>query len=188
MRNYVERAKDFVEQIFPYISECRHPWDTRQHVLMFNADFTRNVQVRSGLARIALITSDYVVKYDYDPEEAESIGGCDNECILYEWAKTEGFGYLFAEITPFRYENRIFYIMPRIRGIGSGRYYAEHYMNDKEKDFCRRYRVTDLHTDNYGFRNGKVCVIDYACHLSYESSSGYDCYYENRTNPDELSE
>ena len=188
MRNYVERAKDFVEQIFPYINECRHPWDTRQHVLIFNADFTRNVQVRSGLSRIALITSDYVVKYDYDPEEVESIGGCQNECDLYEWAKTEGFGYLFAEITPFRYENRTFYIMPRIRGIGSGRYYAEHYMNDKEKDFCRRYRVTDLHTDNYGFRKGKVCVIDYACHLSYESTSGYECYYENRTNPDELSE
>lgn len=185
MRNYVERAKDFVEQIYPYICTCTNPWDVRQRVLIFNANFTRAVKVGSGLSRIALITSDYVVKFDYDPEEVESIGGCDNEYELYYEAKAEGFDYLFAKITPYEYQGREFYIMPRIRGIGSGRYYAEHYMNDEEKDFCRRYRITDLHTENYGFRNGKVCLIDYACHLSYESSDEYDCYYNNRTNPDE---
>lgn len=181
MRSYIERAKDFIEQVYPFICECKNPWEIRQHILIFNADFTRAVKVGSGLSRIALITSDYVVKFDYDPEEVESIGGCENELELFSWAKHEGFDYLFAEITSFFYEDRYFYIMPRIYGIGSGRHYAEHYMTDSEKDFCRRYKITDLHTENYGFRNGKVCLVDYACHLSYASSSDYDCYYDNRS-------
>ena len=181
MRNYIERAKDFIEQVYPYISVCRNPWDARNRIKMFNADFNRKVEVSSGLSRIALITSDYVVKFDYDPDEVASIGGCESEMELYATAKREGFDYLFAEITAFSYNGRCFYIMPRIRGIGSGRHYAENYMTLAEKDFCRRYRVTDLHTENYGFRRGHVCVIDYACHLSYEDSSDYDCYYENRT-------
>lgn len=183
MRNYIERAKDFIEQVYPYVAVCRNPWDAKNRIKMFNTDFDRKVIVSSGLSRIALITSDYVVKFDYDLEEVESIGGCENECELYYWAKQEGFAYLFAEITPYSYNHRLFYIMPRIRGVGSGLCYAENYMNDKEKDFCRRHRITDLHTENYGFRKGRVCIVDYACNLDYASSSEYDCYYDNRTSP-----
>ena len=183
MRDYVERAKDFVEQIFPYISECMNPWKVGGFIRQFNADFDRKVIVRSGLSRIALITSDYVVKFDYDPEEVDSIGGCMNEMELYAQAKAEGFAYLFAEITPFKHEGRMFFIMPRIRGIGSGDRYAEDYMTSAEKNFCRVHKLTDLHTQNYGFRKGHVCIVDYACNLDYASSSEYDCYYDNRTSP-----
>lgn len=174
MRDYIERAKDFVEQIFPYISECMNPWRLSGCVDSFNIDFDRKVVLKHGLSRIALITSDYVVKFDYDPDEIDSIGGCANELELYEIAQKEGFAYLLAEITPFMHEGRMFYIMPRIRGIGSGRHYAERYMSNAEKEFCRRHRISDLHTSNYGFRHGHVCLVDYACHLSYESD--YDCY------------
>ena len=179
MRSYIERAKDFIEQIFPYINNCTNPWDTCQRVLVFNTNFARSVKVSNGLSRIALITSDYVVKFDYDPYEVESIGGCDDEYELYYEARAEGFDYLFAKITPYKYRDREFYIMPRIRGIGSGRYYAEHYMNDEERDFCRRHRISDLHTNNYGFRNGKICVVDYACKSSYDSE--YECYLEDNS-------
>ena len=179
MRDYVERAKDFVEQVYPYITNCMSPWQMNGFIRQFNADFDRKVIVRSGLSRIALITSDYVVKFDYDPEEVDSIGGCMNEMELYAEAEKEGFAYLLAEITPFLYSGRMFFIMPRIRGIGSGHHYAENYMTPAEKDFCRRHRITDLHTSNYGFRHGHVCLVDYACHLSYESD--YDCYYDNQT-------
>jgi hypothetical protein len=183
MRNYVERAKDFVEQVYPYIANCMSPWKMNDFIHQFNADFDRKVIVRSGLSRIALITSDYVVKFDYDPDEVESIGGCYNEMAVYDMAQREGFAYLFAQITPFPYSGRTFFIMPRIRGIGSGNRYAEDYMTPSEKDFCRRHRITDLHTENYGFRKGHVCIVDYACNLDYESSSEYDCYYDNRTAP-----
>ena len=156
MRSYIERAKDFVEQVYPYIAPCKNPFDARQRILMYNTDFTRNVQVRSGLSRIALITSDYVIKFDYDKDEVEYIGGCNNEMELFDYAKREGFDYLFAEITAFPYKDYNFYIMPRIHGIGSGRYNAENYMTNEEKDFCRRYKITDLHYENYGFRKGKI--------------------------------
>jgi len=183
MRDYVERAKDFIEQIFPYIDGCMSPWQMRDYIRKFNADFDRKVIVRSGLSRIALITSDYVVKFDYDEEEVDSIGGCMNEMEMYATAEAEGFAYMFAKITSFLYNERLFFIMPRIRGIGSGNRYAEYYMSDAEKDFCRRHKITDLHTENYGFRKGHVCIVDYACNLDYASTSDYDCYYDNRTSP-----
>jgi hypothetical protein len=182
MRSYVDRAKDFIEQVFPYIDPCQNPRDARQRILMFNANFNRKVIVSSGLSRIALITSDYVVKFDYDPEEVECIGGCENEIEIYAHATEEGFEYLFAKLTPYTYNNRTFYIMPRIYGIGRGQNYAEHYMTHEERNFCRKYRISDLHFNNYGFRNGHVCLVDYACHLSYESD--YDDYRDEQTNPD----
>ena len=179
MRDYTERAKDFIGQVYPYIANCGSPYKMGGFIRKFNADFDRKVIVRSGLSRIALITSDYVVKFDYDPEEVDSIGGCENELELYSWAEREGFAHLLAKITPYSYHQRMFYIMPRIRGVGSGRYYAEKYMTEAEKEFCRKHKITDLHTENYGFRKGHVCLVDYACHLSYES--GYDDYLENQT-------
>lgn len=169
MRSYIERAKDFIEQVYPYISECYNPWDMRNLIKNFNKTFDRKVIVSNGLSRIALITSDYVVKFDYDLDEVDNIGGCNNEVELYKTAKREGFAYMFAEITPYFYHNRMFYIMPRIRGIGSGRMYAENYMDYPERHFCERYHITDLHSNNYGFRNNKICLVDYACHLSYDS-------------------
>lgn len=178
MRSYEERAKDFIKQVFPYISSCQKPWEISRRIEMFNEDFDRKVVVSSGLSRIALITSDYVVKFDYNPDEVACIGGCDNEVALYNLAEREGFAYLFAKITMFVYRGRYFYIMPRIRGIGSSWHYAEYHMTIEERAFCRRHRITDLHEENYGFRKGHVCVIDYACHDSCDSD--YDCYFANR--------
>ena len=185
MRSYIERAKDFIEQVYPYIRECMNPWAIHSRIELFNETFDRKVKVASGLSRIALITSDYVVKYDYDKEEVESIGGCENEEELYALAVREGVASLFAKTTRYEFADRVFYIMPLVRGVGSGRWYAEHYMNNEEKEFCRRYKVTDLHTNNYGFVKGKVCIVDYACHLDEESDSGYDCYIDNQSSPDE---
>ena len=186
MRSYIERAKDFIEQIYPYIEGNMCPGYIRECINRFNTTFDRKVIVRHGLSRIALITSDYVVKFDYDADEVESIGGCENELELYSRAEREGFAYLFAKITSYTFHNYIFYIMPRIKGIGSGRGYAEDYMTPSEKDFCRRYKITDLHTSNYGFRNNHVCLVDYACHLSYDNSSDYEFYYDNRTSASDL--
>lgn len=169
MRNYIDRARDFIKQIFPYIENSYSPWDVERQIYKFNNDFNRKVIVRSGLSRVALITSDYVIKFDYDKNEVESIGGCDNELDIYWQAKHEGFAYLFAEINAIIYNNRCFFIMPKVNGIGSGIHYAEHYMTEEEKDFCRRHRISDLHRNNYGFRRGHVCLVDYACHLSYET-------------------
>ena len=173
MRSYIERAKDFVKQVYPFICDCEYPWTVGQQMIQFNRDYNRKVLVSSGVARIALITSDYVVKFDYDPDEVEYVGGGEAEVELYERAKRDGFAYLLAEVTRFEYEGRRFYIMPRIRGIDPDRWeYADYYMTDEEQEWCDRVELSDLHSSNYGFRNGKVCIIDYACRkYSFSSSS-----------------
>lgn len=188
MRSYIERAKDFIHQVYPYIHECENPWDVRDQIHAFNDCNNRKVMVGNGLARIALITSDYVVKYDYDKSEAECIGGCENEMDIYYLAMREGVEQLFAPITQYYYESRYWYIMPRVRGIGSGGWYAEHYMTKQEKEFCRRHKITDLHSNNYGFVRGHVCLVDYACHLEEETEDSYDFYYNNRTPYEERKE
>ena len=175
MRSYIERAKDFIAQIFPYVGKWENPWDIINDIDDFNKQNSRKVIMKHGIARIALITSDYVVKYDFDKDEVEEVGGCEAEVELYAEAVKDGFAYLFAEITPYCYHGRNFYIMPRIRGInGDGWYYADHYMTDEENEWCDDHHLSDLHCNNFGFRNGKVCIIDYACHLSEASESESD--------------
>ena len=172
MRNYVERAQDFIKQIFPYIDNWNNPFDIVDDIENFNEENNRKVIMRHGLSRIALITSDYVVKYDFDPSEVECIGGCEAEVKLYSQAVQDGFAYLFAEITHYPYRGHDFYIMPRIRGInGDSWNYADYYMTDEENAWCDEHSLSDLHCNNYGFRNGKICIVDYACHLEEESES-----------------
>ena len=172
MRTYEERAKDFVKMIFPLIEDCVNVYDFFHAVEMFNRVYTRKVRCNHGIARVAFISSDYVVKMDYDPCEVASVGGGENELKIYAIAEKEGFAYLFAKVTPYDYKGRRFYIMPRIHGIGKYEYeYADEHMTDAENEFCNRHHITDLHCNNYGFRNGHVCIIDYACSLDYVSDS-----------------
>lgn len=175
MRNYVERAKDFIKEIYPYLDgEWYCPWDVEKRVNVFNAENNRKVKTSSGISRIALITSDYVVKYDYDPSELSNVGGCEIEMEVYEQAKRAGFAYMFAEITPYEYNEHQFYIMPRIYGIGRNEdAYADEYMTEEEEEFCDRIGLTDLHCNNYGFRKNHVCLVDYACSTIYLDDEEY---------------
>lgn len=166
MRTYIERAQDFIEEISPYIGDWNDVYNISYDVDDFNKEKHRKVIMRHGIARIALITSDYVVKYDFDEEECEVVGGCENEVQLYSQAVKDGFDYLFAEITRYYHNGRNFYIMPRIRGINENNFYhADYYMTDEENRWCDDHNLSDLHCNNYGFRRGKVCIIDYACSL-----------------------
>ena len=172
MRTYEERAKDFIKMIFPLIEDCQDVLDFRNAVAMFNRVYTRKVRCNNGIARVAFISSDYVVKLEYDQDEVDSVGGGENEIEIYTVAEREGFAYLFAKISRYDYKGKRFYIMPRIHGIGKYEYeYADEYMTDAENEFCNRHQITDLHCNNYGFRNGHVCLVDYACRLDEDSSS-----------------
>ena len=73
--DYRIRAKKFLKSIFPYIDG--YMWDVDDvmyQVEKYNYDKKRHVLVSCGSARIALITSDYVIKWDYDNDCAEEIG------------------------------------------------------------------------------------------------------------------
>ena len=172
MRSYEERAKDFIKEVFPYIDGCVNPHDARENIYDYNKEHGRKVRVSNGIARIALITSDYVVKFDYDPSEVENVGGGEAEVSLYAQAERDGFAYLFAKVTRYVYRGRRFYIMPLIRGISENNcwYYADYFMTDEERKWCDNHNLTDLHCNNYGFRKGHVCIVDYACTNSYNSN------------------
>ena len=57
-----------------------------------------------------------------------------------------------------------YYIMPRIKGIEKFPYDADYYMNDDEISYIIEKGICDLHNGNYGWRNGRVCLIDYGAH------------------------
>ena len=85
-------------------------------------------------------------------------------------AKKEGFDYLFCPITHYEYNSRNYYIMPKINGVGrADDNHAWHYMTEKESTWCADHGLCDLHSDNFGFRKGKLCIVDYACTFGYES-------------------
>ena len=152
--------------MFPYIENCTYPYEVKNIIGYYNMNMHRKVRVSNGIARIALITSDYVVKFDYDPDEVACVGGGEAEVSLYAQAERDGFAYLFAKITRYEYSDRQFYIMPRIYGINeSNWHYADYFMTDEERAWCDSHNLSDLHCKNYGFRKGKVCIVDYACSL-----------------------
>lgn len=183
MRNYIERAKDFIKAVLPYIeNDMFDPWSLRTDIRKFNAEHSRAVRVASGCARVALITSDYVVKFEYDEYEVQSIGGCENEIYLYNLAKQDGFAYLFAEITPVEWAGRTFYVMPRIRGINEYNGRGWRYMTNAERDWCERHSLTDLHCGNFGFRNGHICIVDYGFQEDRVTSSN-DSYADISSEP-----
>lgn len=156
--NYEDRAKQFIQQIFPYIEDCETHDERLEAVLTFNSQNHRKVKYAHGSSRYALISSDYVVKVDY---RHTCWGTSEDEIELYNEAVQDGFEYLFAKISRYQYRDRYFYIMPRIEGVGSTPWDADEYLEEDEADWCW-YHVCDLHNENYGWKNGHVVIIDYA--------------------------
>lgn len=156
--NYEERAKKFVQQIFPYIEICTTHESRIEAVFAFNYQNHRRVQYKYGQSRYAFVTSDYVVKVDY---RSSMWGNSKDEMELYDEAVKDGYEYLFAKISHYQYHGHDFYIMPRIRGIGRTPCDAEEYLKEDEMDWCWDH-VSDLHSYNYGWKDGHVVIVDYA--------------------------
>lgn len=164
MTSYEERAKNFLARIYPIISNhLTNPYEIEDCMDRFNEKNNRNVVVHWGSARVAIITSDYVIKWEYDQHMASMVGGFKNELGLYERAKEDGFAYMFAKITPFTYQDFPFYIMPRIEPAESmdGVAQAWECMTEAEADWCFSQRLSDLHEGNFGFQDGHICIFDY---------------------------
>lgn len=157
--NYEVRAQKFIKQIFPYLEGLTNHDDRSYAVYAFSLDHNRKVYYSHGLSRYALITSDYVVKVDYNDTRW---GNCEDEIDLYAEAEADGFDYLFAKITRYTYLGTNFYIMPRIYGIGKKFDDADWYMSEEERDWCYNHDLCDLHNHNYGWKDGHVVIFDYA--------------------------
>ena len=162
--DYRVRAMKFLRSIFPYIEGYMGDFDDVQYqVEKYNEDKKRHVLVSCGSARIALITSDYVIKWDYDNNCVEEIGGCDDEYCAYQEAVKAGYEYLLAEATLIEYNDLSFMIMPRIKCIGRSNNGGniEVYLTQDEYKWVKKFNK-DIHSYNWGIRNGKACLIDYA--------------------------
>lgn len=165
-RNYVERATTFVSEFFRGDIPMNDYFCVSERVDAFNNKYKRHVILRTGCVRMALITSDYVVKWDYDREKAKSLGGCENECKFYKKAEEDGMAHLFAKVTKVKKRGRCFYVMPRISRLAEDDWeisYLEDYLTQDEMDYLDEY-VEDLHGGNWGLnKEGHAVVIDYAC-------------------------
>lgn len=166
MKNdYITRAQQFIKSIYPFIMNCWEENEIYNAVAQYNYIKHRRVSVKHGATRMVLITSDYVIKFDFGmADRIRTFGGCEKEMELYSIAEADGFEYLFAKITRFDYFDYVFYIMPRIHGIGRTEYDADEYMTNNEWCWCRDHRMFDLHNLNYGWRDGHICLIDYAAY------------------------
>ena len=162
--DYRVRAYKFIKTILPYIENCLYNYmEVEDKIWQFNASYNRKVKFMMGSARIVLITSDYVIKWDYDLENVKSIGGCDEENRAYEKAVKAGFGYLCAECTQVVVNNIHFNIMPRIDNIGRKAHHGKEiyeFLTSEEYKWIREFNK-DIHSYNWGIKNKKAIMIDY---------------------------
>ena len=164
MKNdYKVRAFNFLKSLYPYIEDSLNdPYECADKVMAFNEEKHRKVSIAWGSVRVAFISSDYVVKYDYDKNDAKRFGGCEDEEEFYRFAKEKGFEHLFAEISSFEYMNHTFYVMPRINmRMNQEGERAEWYLVGAERDFVDNY-LYDLHDENFGWKNNHPVIFDYA--------------------------
>ena len=162
--DYRFRAAKFLKDIFPYICDClTDRYDVQKAIDCYNACKHRNVLFSYGAVRIALITSDYVIKWDYNKECIYECGGCADEHKAFMKAKEMGYDYLLAESTLIEYHGYYFMIMPRISKIGRKYNGGEirNYLTEKEYKWVIKFD-RDIHSYNWGIRDGKACLIDYA--------------------------
>ena len=166
--NYIIRAIAFIHAIQPYLRRYRR---VEVAVREFNTQHHRAVKFAHGAVRNALITSDYVIKWDYDAANRRLFGGCREEMKLYKRAKQDGYAYLFAEITEYEYHGRKFYIMPRVKiAEDLGLWDIDNELDDDERNYLYdELNLGDLHSENWGMKNGCVVIIDYAC-AGYKSA------------------
>ena len=164
MKYYVIRARQFAALIYPFIRNCVTVDDFECAVEAFNATYHRNVRMAHGQTRIALITSDYVLKIDYGTRQ-RMWGGCEEECRGYQMAFNDGYGYLFAPISRVMVNEKVYYIMPKITRIGetyNGYDDAYEKVNYEESNYLLNH-FHDLHCRNYGWKDGHPVIVDYAC-------------------------
>ena len=96
--NYIIRAKRLIQEIHPYIEENNNLELLNMCVMDYNEQKHKHVIFDSGLCRVCLINSNYVIKFDYNKKQVEIHGGCADELQNYKSVCKDGFAYLFAKV------------------------------------------------------------------------------------------
>ena len=163
---YEERGLKFATTLAKMFQTCVYLKDFVAVIEHYNMSHTRKLVYKNGVSRIAIIRSDYVIKFDYQPTGWFSdgkAGNCESELEAYECAVEDGMEYLLAKPTVKEMFGHTFSVMPRINHIGdeSRRWWRGLSI---EEEIWLEEHINDLHDNNVGYRNRKVCVIDYAWH------------------------
>lgn len=163
--SYLFRAWEYIKSFEPHVQNWT---DTDAIIEAIDKTFFhtgKNVKFEYGAVRFVLIGKDFVIKWDYNAECAEGIGGCEDELRVYRQNMSSGYAHLLAPCSRVYWHGRYFYIMPRIDNIGKK---AHHYkeiqcfVSAAEFHWLRN-NIGDLHSWNWGIKDGHAVVIDYAC-------------------------
>ena len=162
--NYEVRAEKFARQLSRMFEGCVYRIDFLRKIHEYNRTHSRKLRYNYGVSRIAIIRSDYVIKFDYQAVDRWAdgrAGNCMIEEEFYKRAVRDGMEYLLAKTTVLHLNGLTCSIMPRINHV------EDDDRNWRDYCTCDEFRwlmsnLYDLHSGNVGYRNRKVCVIDYA--------------------------
>lgn len=158
--NYKVRAEKFAHVLVKLFADCEYLEDFEDAVRKYNNTHNHcSMKIAHGVSRIAIIRSDYVIKFQRRKDFQGWAGDSTSERKIYEKAVRDGYDYLLAETTLVNIDGVEVAIMPRVRGIGSSDY--ENLTTWNEQEWIES-NIYDLHSGNFGCRNGVICIVDYA--------------------------
>lgn len=157
--SYEVRAMRFAKILAKLFENCVSLADYEKMISIYNQNHSIPLNYSYGISRIAIIRSDYVIKFDYGYEKF--YGDCTSEQRVYEQAVEDGMEYLLAKSTAFSLFGHNGSIMPRIKGVDNRHKHWEEHCTADEYLWLYEH-IFDLHSGNVGYKNRKVCVIDYA--------------------------
>ena len=164
MKNYEERAIKFAKFLDNLFADCKYLDDFEAVIMQYNRHRKRKLKYSHGVSRIAIMRSDYVIKFDFTPIgywRNGRAGNCASEEEVYQMAVRFGMEYLLAKTTLVNVGFHTVAIMPRIKDVGNDNKDWTNFCTREEEDWLM-WNINDLHSGNVGYRNRKVCVIDYA--------------------------
>ena len=163
MSTYLERAMKFSNVLAELFEGCRYLNDFQKAITDYNHNHARPIKWDNGVSRIVIMRSDYVIKFDYENTNPyyHRFGNCTSEKEIYDTAVKDHMEHLLAETTICHSHGMTFSIMPCIKGVGiKSRVWCD-YCSRAEAEWIWD-NIGDIHCWNVGYRNGKVCIIDYA--------------------------
>ena len=158
--DYQVRAEKFAHVLVKLFANCKYLEDFEYAVRQYNNTHRYQLKIAHGISRIAIIRSDYVIKFHRRADFEGWAGDNTSERKMYEKAVDDGYDYLLAEINLVNVDDVQVAIMPRIYGIDST-YHYENYLTWDEQEWVEQ-NIGDIHSKNFGIRNNTVCFVDYA--------------------------
>lgn len=164
MSSYETRALKFAKFITGLFEGCDTVDEFISAVEWYNETHTRQLVYSHGVSRFAIIRADYVIKFNMIPERCFRDGRAGNNSTeeeVYAMAVADGMEYLLAKTTVVNIEGRDIAIMPKINRVNDESRYWQDFCTEEECEWLENH-INDLHDGNVGYKNRKVCVIDYA--------------------------